>query len=130
MRRIAPLALVVLVGCRSSAPYTIPSALINGAIAAGAAAEQRASGGCYAVCTAGTTCNASTGFCEPVQDVCVGAEASSLRCLQSKPVSSISERRAGSEPLGPLVPGVGVSPATGTAPALPPARPSPESPSP
>ena len=41
---------LALTGCRSSAPYTIPSAAINTAIAAGASAAQRSAGGCYAQC--------------------------------------------------------------------------------
>jgi hypothetical protein len=128
MRALAPMAVLTVLACRSTAPYTVPSALLNTALAVGVSADQRAAGGCYAVCTVGRVCNPKTGFCEPVQDVCVGAEASSLRCLQSKPVTNVSASRAGSEPLGPLPPGVGVSPATGTTPALPLAKPSPENP--
>lgn len=40
------------------------NAAINTAIALGASAAQRASGGCYAICIDGTVCNPQNGFCE------------------------------------------------------------------
>jgi hypothetical protein len=49
MRRLGVLlAVVAAAGCQSSAPYTLPAAALNSALAVGAALEQKAAGGCYA----------------------------------------------------------------------------------
>jgi hypothetical protein len=113
--------------CRSSAPYTLPAAALNTAIAGSAAALQRASGGCYAECTDGTACNPNTGFCERACvascssfEVCAFDDYGVPRCV--KPPTSISEEQQ--QPLLPVPPGLEVSPATGTVPSLPPPRPS------
>jgi hypothetical protein len=114
---------LALAGCRSSAPYTLPSAAINTALAAGASAAQRSAGGCYAQCVGGTFCNPRTGFCESPGAVCVGSEAETVAC---------ANRRAGST-LGASTPGpdgstgapfpLGISPATGSVPPPPGSRP-------
>jgi len=127
MRRLAIL-LAVAAGCSSSAPYTIPAAVLNTAVAVGAAAEQRASGGCYATCTNGTACNPRTGYCEPVsaQEVCAEREGGGMRCVPM-PVALGAEHKAEPQPSGGLVPSPGVSPATGSVPP-PPAEASPGKP--
>ncbi len=40
--------------------------LVGTAVAVGASAVNRSQGGCYAACTAGTTCNTKTGYCDPL----------------------------------------------------------------
>ncbi len=129
MSRLArPLALVVLCACKSSAPYTVPAAAINTAAALGASALQRSAGGCYATCTPGTACNPRTGYCEPLPcgggcqawEVCVETDAASRCVAGTTPI--ISERGSRPAPLPPPIPGVGLSPATGTVPTLPPAK--------
>ena len=73
MSRLAALAVLLLaLACQSSAPYTLPAAIINTTVAVGMAAAQKASGGCVATCTNGTVCNPRTGFCERAEptEVC------------------------------------------------------------
>lgn len=127
MRHLA-IALLLAAACRSSAPYTVTSAILNSAIAVGAAAGQRASGGCYADCTNGTACNPRTGYCEPIraQEACEGGEVGSLRCAPAlAPLGT--GRKAEPQTTGGLVPSPGVSPATGAVPP-PPSEASPRAP--
>ena len=131
MRTLLALALASGVACRSSAPYTLPAATIDTALAAGAAAAERASGGCYAMCTHGTTCNPNTGLCErdclatcSSFEVCAFDDYGVPRCVAPATKVLSEEQKTSS----PLPPGLGVSPATGTVPSLPPTRPSPDSP--
>ncbi|WNG22872.1 hypothetical protein F0U62_01650 [Cystobacter fuscus] len=49
-----------LCGCAGAAG----SAVLNTAVALGASAASRSSGGCYASCPTGTTCDKATGLCE------------------------------------------------------------------
>lgn len=49
-----------LSGCAGAAG----DAVINTAFALGASAASRSSGGCYAACPVGTTCNRTTGLCD------------------------------------------------------------------
>jgi len=131
-RRVAPrlpalVALAMLASCRSSAPYTVPSAAINLAAAAATSLRQRAAGGCYAVCAGGTACNAATGMCEPVAEFrCIGSETASPICSQPGPTLGTSQTLQPVAP-GGLVPVLGVSPATGSVPP-PPAEASPRPP--
>jgi hypothetical protein len=111
--------------CGSSAPYTLPAAILNTAVAVGAAGVQRAQGGCYAVCTNGTVCNPRNGLCEkatgalPGPDVyCEEAPGGGMRCVPLQ----IGKEQAAKAPASIL----GVSPATGTVPP-PPAEASPRS---
>jgi hypothetical protein len=128
MRSLATLvALAALCACKSSAPYTVPAAAINTALAAGASVAQRSAGGCYSTCTHGTVCNPRTGFCDPLPcgggcqawELCVETEAA-WRCV-SGTAAIVTEKEARPAPIRPPVP-VGVSPATGTTPTLPPAK--------
>jgi hypothetical protein len=41
-------------------------AVLNTGIALGASAVSRSQGGCYASCPPGTTCNKTTGYCDPL----------------------------------------------------------------
>src|SRR5689334_8361998 len=105
-RMRAPAALLyacaLLGACRTSAPYTIPSAAVNTALAVGFAAHERAQGGCYASCTGGTSCNPKTGYCEPAPcggschewETCV-EEGLVWRCTASVP--TVSARRPAGE---------------------------------
>lgn len=120
------LAAVAAAGCGSSAPYTVPAAALNTAVAVGAALEQRAAGGCYATCTHGTVCNPRTGYCESASaaEVCDQGETGAVRCV---PVMGVSRRPDGAPPASVLGTGIGVSPATGSVPP-PPAEASPKPP--
>jgi hypothetical protein len=113
---------IVLPGCRSSAPYTLPSAAINTAIAASASVAQKSAGGCYAQCVGGTICNPRTGFCESPGAVCVGSEADSPACLnRAGPTMGTSAAGPAGSNSTPFP--IGVSPATGSVPPPPGARP-------
>lgn len=119
------LAVAAAAGCQSSAPYTVPAAALNTAVAVGAALEQRAAGGCFATCTGGTVCNPRTGYCEAASaaEVCDQGETGAVRCV---PVMGVSRGAEGAPPaVGGM--GVGVSPATGSVPP-PPAEASPKPP--
>ena len=130
MRTLFILLVFASASCRSSAPYTVPSAVINSAIAVGASAERRAQGDCFTPCTHGTSCNPRTGYCEPTScggkcqawESCVENEAGVEHCVASK------TSRGGLGSMGGVTPGFGVSPATGTVPTLPPEKASIEKP--
>src|SRR5512137_1878716 len=115
---------LALTGCRSSAPYTIPSAAINTAIAAGASVAQRSAGGCYAQCVAGTICNPRSGFCESPGAVCLGMESDPPSCL-NRPGTTLGTSASVPGGGGETVSPVGVSPATGRPPPQPGSTPSP-----
>jgi len=131
-RRGCALALVALLGCKSTAAYTVPSALINTALAVGVGAQERAGGGCWAVCAYGTVCDAKSGLCvkeasacgSPCQpwEVCTQDEAAAWRCQPSNAIVT-GAHSAGATAPGEVIPGLGVSPATGAAPPLPTDRP-------
>ena len=115
----ASLALgLFLDGCKSSAPYTMPAAAINSAIAVGAAAAQRSAGGCYAQCVAGTVCNPRTGFCEQPGAVCLGQPSDPPSCL-SRPGSTMGTAAQVPGAAGTAGSPIGVSPATGSVPPPP-----------
>ena len=116
------LVVLALTGCRSSAPYTLPSAAINTAIAAGASVAQKSAGGCYAQCVGGTICNPRTGFCESPGAVCVGVETDSPACL-NRAGPTLGTSATGPASSSPTPFPVGVSPATGSVPPPPGARP-------
>jgi len=108
--------------CRSSAPYTIPAAAINTAIAASSSAVQRSQGGCYATCTGNTVCNPTTGFCEPFVIGCPPGEPTTSPCSTNPDMATTRAAPSGGAGLP-----VGVSPATGSVPP-PPAESSPKFP--
>lgn len=110
-------ALALCAGCRSSAPYTVPAAAINGAFALGASLSQRAAGGCYATCSPGTACNPRTGYCESTVEVCVGEEAASPACAARAVAAKSTDLLPAS--VGRLPGVVGPSPATGRALTMP-----------
>ncbi len=134
MVRTAPLLLLLAaVACGSSAPYTIPAAVLNSAVAVGVSAQQRAAGGCYATCTNGAVCNERTGFCEPApcvgncgNEICEATPSGTVRCTPAWRPVLISKQPPGTEKPGEVAPGVGVSPATGRAPTPPASQPTPE----
>lgn len=57
------LCLLLCMGCGHSTG-AVEAALLNTAVAMGTSAASRASGGCYAACPVGTTCNEKTGMCD------------------------------------------------------------------
>jgi hypothetical protein len=111
-----------LPACGSSAPYTVPSAAINTAIAASAAAVQKSAGGCYAQCVGGTVCNPRNGFCESPGAVCIGMESDPPSCL-NRPGTTMGTTTPGPAGTGETLFPLGVSPATGTVPPPPGSRP-------
>ena len=119
------LAALALAACKTSAPYTLPSAAINTAVAVTASAVQRSAGGCYAQCVGGTVCNPSNGFCEAPAAVCIGMPSDPPSCL-ARPGATMGTTTGGpSGAPGPndgLFP-LGVSPATGSVPPPPGTRP-------
>jgi len=112
----------VLAGCGSSAPYTLPSAAINTALAAGAAAAQRSAGGCYAQCVGGTVCNPRNGFCESPGAVCIGIDSDPPSCL-NRPGTTMQATTPGPAAAGDTSLPLGISPATGSVPPPPGTRP-------
>ncbi|HEX8910436.1 MAG TPA: hypothetical protein VF805_14620, partial [Anaeromyxobacteraceae bacterium] len=114
MRRVAMALALLAAACKSSAPYTVPAAVVNSAIAVGASAGRRAQGDCFTPCTHGTTCNPNTGYCEP--SACGGKCQSWEACVQNEAgVGHCVAARAspgGVGAVGGMVPGAGVSPAT------------------
>ncbi len=124
-RRVLALSIFAASGCRSSAPYTIPAMAINAGIAGGFSAATRAAGGCYATCTNGTACNSRTGFCERVAsgcfcssgEICLQGSNGAPLCVPEPPLSITDQRGSQQVPIGFEV-------APGSAPTLPPARPS------
>lgn len=129
--RAAAIVLSLLCACSSSGPYTVPAAAINTALGLGASAQQRAAGGCFATCAYGTVCNARTGFCEPSPCGTCGAGESCVvvnggwKCgTEAEASSAASTVRTNLPPPGQVVPGLGISPRTGSGPPpSPPARP-------
>jgi len=130
-----PIALALVCACRSSGPYTVPAAAINTALGLGAAAQQRAAGGCIATCVHGTVCNPRTGFCErspcgtcPAGEGCI-VVSGGWKCGTEAEASSAASAIRTQLPPGQIVPGIGISPQTGSGPpASPPARPGPDQP--
>ncbi len=120
----ATLAVLLAAGaCRSSAPYTLPSAALNTGLAVGAALGQRAAGGCYANCPPGTRCNPATGYCDSTVELCVGTDASSPACARGGRGSSAAVAAEPGAAPGTGTSGLGISPATGRAPAAATERP-------
>jgi hypothetical protein len=66
MRALTALYLLGLTTCAGASSATIGTAVANTAVAIGASAVQRATGGCYSACVPGTTCNPRTGLCDPL----------------------------------------------------------------
>jgi hypothetical protein len=61
--RLLPAALL-LAACHTGSANTMVGAASMTSLAVGAAAVNRAAGGCIALCTNGTACNEKTGLCE------------------------------------------------------------------
>ncbi len=76
-----PVAVLLLSGC-GAAGGAVGGAVLNTGIALGASAISRSQGGCYAVCPVGTTCNESTGYCDPLP--CRGECAVFEECIEEK----------------------------------------------
>jgi hypothetical protein len=91
LKRLLPLLLLLCAtGCQSGAGA---DALVTSAIALSASAASRASGGCYAACPTGTTCNGATGLCDelPCRGQCPEGSyceesARIPHCVRLKPV--------------------------------------------
>ena len=113
----------LLAGCKSSAPYSLPAAGLNTALAAGASIAQRSAGGCYAQCVGGTICNPNTGFCESPGAVCLGVDSDPLSCL-NRPGTTMDTAASGPGS-GIFNSPFGISPLTGSVPPPTGAVPSP-----
>jgi hypothetical protein len=61
---------VLLVACKTGSPNTAIGAAVTTAAGLSASVANRAAGGCYAICTAGTVCNPRTGLCD--REACDG----------------------------------------------------------
>jgi len=90
-------AAVLAAGCSS----TLAGASVTTSAALAASAANRASGGCWALCTNGTSCNAKTGMCEvlPCRGLCAADEHcestyAESKCLRGAP-SDVSATAAG-----------------------------------
>jgi hypothetical protein len=121
MKRLVPAALLALGACASSAPNTLPAAIVYTGFAVGAAVARRAAGECYVPCTYGTVCNPKSGLCESAAPdvVCQEAPGGGTRCVPLQLGKQEPERPRSSP--------VGISPAIGTVPP-PPAEASPRGP--
>jgi hypothetical protein len=71
----------LLAACKTGGSNTVAGAATVSAVAIGAAAVERAAGGCIAICTAGTTCNPAKGLCEPLP--CGGECGANEHCEQT-----------------------------------------------
>jgi hypothetical protein len=71
-------AALLSTACHTGSANTMVGAATMTSLAVGAAAVNRASGGCIAACVGGTGCNARTGLCEPLP--CRGQCQSGERC--------------------------------------------------
>jgi len=84
-KRLAPVRVVLcallFVACKTGSSNTLVGAATTTALALGASAANRAAGGCYAICTAGTTCNTNTGLCERM--ACDGKCAAGETCEET-----------------------------------------------
>ncbi|WP_052517958.1 hypothetical protein [Archangium violaceum] len=81
--RSAVVSLVLfLSGCATTASGGLLGAALNTGVALGASAISRAQGGCYAACPVGTTCNESTGYCDPLP--CRGECDPFEECVEDK----------------------------------------------
>lgn len=113
------IATAALAACTSSAPYTLGAAAVNTSLALGAAAAQRAAGGCYAICTGGTVCNPVNGMCEAAaaEQVCQEAPGGGMRCVPVVSARGMAREKEGGQVQPPVR--AGVSPATGAVPPPP-----------
>ena len=70
------IVLAAIAACHTGSSNTMAGAAIMTALAAGSSVASRASGGCYAVCQQGETCNEKTGLCEalPCRGKCTSSE--------------------------------------------------------
>jgi hypothetical protein len=123
---LAALSLLVLAGCKTSAPHGLEAAAINTALAAVVAGVSVANGGCVAQCEPGRVCNQKTGFCDPAPEFrCVGGNLNSGLCA-NRP-EDLSAAQLGTPAATSLPSSLGISPATGGTPP-PPAEASPRPP--
>lgn len=106
MRRVRTAWVVLVVstvGC-ASAPGAVGSAIFASATALTASGLSRASGGCYASCPVGTTCNGSTGLCDRLAcggrcafgEICVNPGWFNEHCEAGKQVPLQTVRNGGS----------------------------------
>jgi hypothetical protein len=72
---------LLLVACKTGTPGTAIGAAAMTAAGIGAAAANRAAGGCIAMCTAGTVCNSKTGLCDRL--ACDGRCAAGETCEET-----------------------------------------------
>jgi len=131
--RTGYLAVFILLGCASNrsswvAGQSAASEALQAGIQAGAASGiSRASGGCWANCPVGTTCNPHSGLCEeiPCRGLCTSDQHCEVtptgsQCVagRSPPIEITIGRKAGEEP--PVKPDTSTPPAREPSPTKPP----------
>ena len=72
---------VLLVACKTGSPNTAIGAAVTTAAGLSASVANRAAGGCYAICTAGTVCNTRTGLCD--REACDGRYGAGEVCEET-----------------------------------------------
>jgi len=121
------LPLALLAACITGGANTIAGAATMTALAAGTAATERATGGCVASCTNGTTCNPRTGFCEalPCRGLCGSEEHCENSFAESKCVpgvaAGVATKARGSSRTTVIAPITGAPNQTSAAPSIVPA---------
>ena len=95
------LAAVALASCHTGSANTVSGVAVMTALAVGSSAVNRASGGCYAVCSQGQTCNEKTGFCDvlPCRGLCNADESCEegffgIKCIPGGAVTGVSSGAA------------------------------------
>jgi hypothetical protein len=87
VRRGLCIVLLSLAGCGGQGAAVASALIVSGA----ASAISRASGGCYAACPVGTTCNEQSGLCEtlPCRGICEDDQV----CDESGPIAKCVPKR-------------------------------------
>jgi hypothetical protein len=89
---VVVLTVLLQMGCVSGAASgAVMNAALNTGFALGASAVSRSQGGCYASCPAGTACNKTTGYCDPLP--CRGECDPFQECIEEKLVYRCVARR-------------------------------------
>jgi hypothetical protein len=105
------LAALLLAGCHTGSVNTLAGASVTTGLALGASAANRAAGGCYAICTNGTSCNPRTGLCEvlPCRGRCASDEHceetfAETKCVPGGGTTGVTSMAKGKETKIPILP--------------------------
>ncbi|HYY53295.1 MAG TPA: hypothetical protein VE755_10500 [Myxococcales bacterium] len=122
------LLLLPVLACKTGSPGTLAGAAATTGLAVGAAAASRAAGGCIAICTGESFCNAKTGLCEslPCRGKCSFGEhcaqtLTEIRCVPDGTTGVEAARAAGSSKAPAVAPIVTAPNATTGSPTIVPA---------